>query len=333
MIMSRASETLEDIRRTYLRYDPSWYVAFSGGKDSTTVLQLVYQMLLELPPEQRTHHVDVLSVDTGVENPLMWLRIHDAFEKIEASAKLDGLPLTTHLLHPPLEHTFWVMMLGDGLSPPRYNFRWCTGNLKIKPQRKFVRGLGRVIGVVGDRIAESAGRGDRMRKSGLGTGTYICQHPDHKRSLKYSPIADWSDVDVFAYLRSTPSPWGDDNAAFLDMHYGTASHTFGECLHACGGRTPRSGCWVCTVATSDRSVFVPELAPLRDYRQHLLQVSRDREHGPGRLSMDVRKTLLDDLMKVVDTPSVAAWCEEHQYTVISQAEIDEIHRVWEELDK
>lgn len=332
--MDCAAETQENIRATYLQYDLPWYVAFSGGKDSTTVLQLVYRMLLELPPEQRTNHVYALSVDTGVENPLIWLRIHETFARVASAAEHDGLPITTHILRPPLAKTFWVQLLGHGLSPPRFNFRWCTGDLKIKPQKRFARDLGRSIAVVGDRIAESAGRGGRMRKSGIGAGTYICQHPDHKRALKYSPIADWTDVDVFSYLRSNQSPWGDDNAAFLDMHYGSTSRTFGGCLHACGGRAPRSGCWVCTVSPADR-VLIPVLASLNDYRRILLQLQDDagaREGaGHGRLHMSVRKLLLDELISMMNTnPALTAWCTSHRYTVISQEEIDEIHRVWNE---
>lgn len=331
-------ETQENIRATYLQHDLPWYVAFSGGKDSTAVLQLVYRMLLELPPEQRTNHVYALSVDTGVENPLIWLRIHETFEKVASAADRDGLPITTHILRPQLAtKTFWVRMIGYGLSPPRFNFRWCTGKLKIEPQRRFVRDLGRSIAVVGDRIAESAGRGDRMRKSGIGAGTYICPHPDRKRDLKYSPIADWSDADVFSYLRSTPSPWGDDNAAFLDTYYGSASRTFGGCcLHACGAPVPRSGCWVCTVAKKDRSIMIPELEPLREYRSILVQLRDDTdacEQLPdgklGKLKMEVRERLLDELTAMTENnPALTAWCADHHYTVISQEEIEEIHRVW-----
>jgi len=49
-----------DMKDEYLQdHTTPWIVGFSGGKDSTIVLQLVFEMLLELPPSKRRRHVHV----------------------------------------------------------------------------------------------------------------------------------------------------------------------------------------------------------------------------------------------------------------------------------
>src|SRR5271168_2440681 len=52
-----------------------WIVGFSGGKDSTLVLQLVFEMLLDLAPGDRTRRVHVVSNDTLVESPILMRHI------------------------------------------------------------------------------------------------------------------------------------------------------------------------------------------------------------------------------------------------------------------
>lgn len=46
--MSRISDIIEDIKEQYLEEDNNipWIIGFSGGKDSTTVLTLVWRALL-----------------------------------------------------------------------------------------------------------------------------------------------------------------------------------------------------------------------------------------------------------------------------------------------
>ena len=57
-------KSLEDIhneiRQVYLADDRPWVIGYSGGKDSTTVLQLVWYALKELPIEKRRKLVYVI---------------------------------------------------------------------------------------------------------------------------------------------------------------------------------------------------------------------------------------------------------------------------------
>ena len=64
-------ELIDEIRYVYQSDDRPWIIGYSGGKDSTTVVELVYSMLLKLPPEQRSKRVYIISSDTMIENPLI----------------------------------------------------------------------------------------------------------------------------------------------------------------------------------------------------------------------------------------------------------------------
>ena len=60
---------IPEIQEAYLENDAPWIICFSGGKDSTAVLQLIFYALSELPKESLAKEVHVLSNDTLVENP------------------------------------------------------------------------------------------------------------------------------------------------------------------------------------------------------------------------------------------------------------------------
>jgi DNA sulfur modification protein DndC len=61
-------ETQESLRAHYFADQRPWVVAYSGGKDSTLVLQLVYELLVELGPTARKP-IFVVASDTRVEAP------------------------------------------------------------------------------------------------------------------------------------------------------------------------------------------------------------------------------------------------------------------------
>jgi DNA sulfur modification protein DndC len=88
----KIARSLEEVRSEYLsqaqRYP--WIVGYSGGKDSTLVLQLVFEMLLALPKSERTRHVHVLTNDTLVESPILAGYINTMVDRIRvAGQRLD----------------------------------------------------------------------------------------------------------------------------------------------------------------------------------------------------------------------------------------------------
>ena len=69
-------EVVGKMRTLYLADQTPWVVGYSGGKDSSAVLQLLWTMLSRLAEEERSKVVHVISTDTLVENPIVsaWVR-------------------------------------------------------------------------------------------------------------------------------------------------------------------------------------------------------------------------------------------------------------------
>ena len=76
-----------EVRELYLADAVPWVVGYSGGKDSTAVLQLVWLALRELPPEQRQKPVHVISTDTLVEQPLVAAWVDASLARMTGAAR------------------------------------------------------------------------------------------------------------------------------------------------------------------------------------------------------------------------------------------------------
>ena len=144
------SETLEELTRQtqelYLADDVPWVVGYSGGKDSTAVLQVVWLALRGLPVEQRRKPVYVISTDTLVENPVVAAWVTHSLDVMAKAATEQQLPIQPNRLTPAVTDTFWVNLIGRGYPAPRHKFRWCTERLKIKPSNAFIRSVVRSHG-------------------------------------------------------------------------------------------------------------------------------------------------------------------------------------------
>lgn len=66
-------KVIETIKGLYLEDMVPWICGYSGGKDSTAVVQLVWYALSELPTEKLIKPVHVISTDTLVESPVVAL--------------------------------------------------------------------------------------------------------------------------------------------------------------------------------------------------------------------------------------------------------------------
>ena len=93
------AEIHQEIQQVYLADSRPWVVGYSGGKDSTTALQLVWYALAELPPEQRQKPVYVITSDTLVETPVIVDYITGTLERIEQLPKNQGCRFKLILLH------------------------------------------------------------------------------------------------------------------------------------------------------------------------------------------------------------------------------------------
>ena len=255
------SELHEEIRQIYLSDNRPWVIGFSGGKDSTTALQLVWYALDDLPKQKLIKPVYVISSDTLVETPLVADHIQNSLKEIQKEAEESSLPIYTNLVKPELSDTFWVNLLGKGYPIPYTRSRWCTDRLKISPANRFiiekVAEHGEVILVLGVRKSESATRAQVLNMRSM-KGTILKSHTSLPGAFVYAPIVDFSIEDVWNYLLQVPSPWGKtyNNQYLFDLYKSANS---AECPLVIDNTTPscgnsRFGCWACTVVNKDHSM-------------------------------------------------------------------------------
>src|SRR5579884_3308462 len=86
MILPRhlSESACQDIRNAYVQDARPWVIGFSGGKDSTCVLQLVCRALSALKPAMRKKPIFVISSNTLVESPAVVEYIRTSLSAIEA---------------------------------------------------------------------------------------------------------------------------------------------------------------------------------------------------------------------------------------------------------
>lgn len=253
------TELIKEIQDLYLENDKPWVLGFSGGKDSTTILSLVYIALSRLPKDQRHKHLYVISSDTLVETPLVVDMINTTLKLINKNAETLNLPISGHVVYPKWEQTFWVNLLGKGYPAPTQNFRWCTERMKIDPVSEFIKDkvarFGEVIVVLGARSQESASRAQVIAKHKI-EGSTLSRHTSLPGAFTYMPIENWTHDDVWAYLLGAPAAWGGDHFELFSLYKDSSA---GECPLVIDTNTPscgnsRFGCWTCTVVTKDRAI-------------------------------------------------------------------------------
>ena len=138
MEMTHIEKILENMASEYKSNNRPWVIGYSGGKDSTMVVQLTYEMLSRLNPEERDKKIHVLSTNTMVESPAIIKRLKNTCHLLEKRALDNKYPIEIKLLKPEITDTFWVNVIGRGYPAPNKWFRWCTDRLKIKPMNKHI---------------------------------------------------------------------------------------------------------------------------------------------------------------------------------------------------
>ena len=357
---------VSEIASQYLQDNLPWVVGYSGGKDSTATLQLVWMALKTIPLEKRTKPVHVISTDTLVENPIVASWVALSLEKMNTVAQQEGLPVQSHRLTPSLSDSFWVNMIGKGYPAPRQKFRWCTERLKINPSNRFISDVinkyGETLLILGTRKAESATRAKTMSKhEDTDMPDRINPNSSLPNSFVFTPVEDWSNDDVWFFLIETPNPWGHDNAELFTLYQGATEG--GECPLVVETGTPscgdsRFGCWVCTLVEKDKSMQAmiqndedkKWLMPLLEIRNELDFRSMSIENGdrylrdyrrmngsiqiyngrpiPGPYKKEFRHHLLKRLLEVEKTVRETGPEYVENLQLIQPSELEEIRRIW-----
>ena len=346
------AELLDEYRQPHRH---PWIVGYSGGKDSTVVVQLVFEMLLGLPRSERARAVHVIANDTLVESPLVVGHLETTTKLIGEAAALLRLPVVTKITAPTIDHSFWVNLIGRGYPSPSRSFRWCTDRMKIQPTSTYIRRqanqTGEVILLLGVRREESAARAASAarydRQSG---GARLNPHNDLAGCHVFRPILDLTTDEIWEFLGLMKPPWGGSHQALIKLYRESLG---GECpvvtqksdAPSCGTSSSRFGCWTCTVVVKDRSLegFVEagyaEFGPLLEFRDWLASIRDEngrrtirRRNGTithlrtgevvrGPFTIETRQKILDKLLTLQS---------EVGRTLVTEEELARIKEIWAE---
>lgn len=352
-----------EIQETYQADDRPWVIGYSGGKDSTTALQLIWYAIKELPDEEQTKPIYVISSDTLVETPKIVNHIVSTLENINEYAEKQDLPFEAHKVTPKVDDSFWVNLIGRGYPAPNQTFRWCTERLKIDPADRFIEEKvsehGEVIVILGARKAESATRKQVMDLHSI-DDSVLSRHSKFANAFVYTPIEDWLVDDVWSYLLQVECPWGKNNRDLAALY----QEADDECPMVIDTKTPscgnsRFGCWTCTVVSEDKAMqnMIDEgdewMEPLLEFRDFLKATQdpeekpkyrqvKGRQHGKVRTKTNGDSGIIprahkfefckDLLEKLLETQQEVNEMlpEDEEMDLIREAELQEIRRLWRE---
>ena len=347
----------EEMKKVYLHDQRPWMIGYSGGKDSTLLCQLVFEMLQDLPKEERKKKVYIVTSDTLVENPIVKNYMHEMNKAINEASQQKKLNIEAHMLYPETKNTFWSLVIGLGYPTPETpGFRWCTERLKINPSNAFtyntIKKDGEIVILLGVRKAESASRSRSISSREI-EGKLLTRHDQIPKAYVYSPLSEIRNENVWEYLLQGDgmSPWNTDNKYLFSLYQG---ETLGEEDSVVGQvnkdnmtvtGNSRFGCWICTMVKEDKSLknFIDhgatELIPLRDFRNWLVELRSDvnardyrrrngtvylmsnGEFGRGPFTMEARKEILRRLLKLE---------METGFELITIQELKMIDKMWED---
>jgi len=337
MIPKHDEPTISRIAAEYARASMPWYVGYSGGKDSSAVLKLVFLALARL--SRRTVPITVVYADTGVQIPpargltLSFLRAY------EAECTAHGVPVSVAVVSPQLRDRYLVKVVGRGYPPPTNKFRWCTRRLLTDPVKRFFRDSdsGDGLLLLGVRRGESAARGQTIARYGSGEYQYLRQ--ERERGLPiYAPIVSYSTEEVWSTLLDNPVPRSIDGEALLGLYeQGSGRPRPSDEPSSAPAIGGRFGCWTCTVVRRDHTLaalasagypalrplleFRDWLAAMRDHPQFRCERRRNGAPGPGPLTLRARSEALQRLIRAEQEAGIQ---------LLSPDEASLIGQLWEE---
>ena len=213
--------TQAKILEWYHHYGGKVSVSFSGGKDSTVLLDLARRAFPDIP---------AVFVDTGLEYPeirdfvksipkVTWLRPEIPFPRV---IETYGYPVISkevaHRIYYARRGSTWAKLNLCGLdgkgNSTEFNKRFlkwrflmdapfpisalCCNVMKKAPIHRFTKESG-VMQIVGTMACESVRRQNAYLKNGC--------NAFHKREPTSQPMSFWTEQDVLEYLRLTGIPY------------------------------------------------------------------------------------------------------------------------------
>lgn len=322
----------------YLESDETpWIVGFSGGKDSSLVVQILISALSRVPANKRKK-LHVFYCDTGVEIPVLKDYIENTLANIAEEGKSLGIDISVQAIRPPVKDRYFVKVIGRGYPPPTNIFRWCTDRLRIDPIQTAIKeyvGSGNATVILGTRFNESDER-DKILKSNALENPYLFEQKGYKKTTLFCPIVNFSTEDVWEGLHSI------EGVSAINLHLISKIYKeiSGECPII---RLPESnpcskgrfGCWTCTVVRQDKASKnlimngYDSLKPLYEFREWLLAirdniayrstVRRNGMNGLGPFRLTARSEILERLILAQENSG---------HMLVSDEEIIEIKKLW-----
>lgn len=241
-----------------------WAVAYSGGKDSSATVTVLAH-LIETGKVPKPDTLLVLYADTRMELPPL---------QQSALGVLTGLEkrgIKTQIVLPEMDERFFVYMFGRGVPPPKNRFRWCTGQIKIKPMERALLQHQEQTGekwlmITGVRLGESEMRDARIAMScsrdgaECGQGWFQEATPEQVADT-LAPIIHWRVCHVWDWLTFNAPPFGFPTDMIAEAYGGDEA----EEINA------RTGCVGCNLASRDAALDailrLPQWSYLQPYKR------------------------------------------------------------------
>lgn len=215
-------KTENRIREWYDYYCGDVYISFSGGKDSTVLLDIARKIYPD---------IEAVYIDTGLEYPelrefvksidnVTWLKPEMNFKKV---VQTYGYPIISKEIANKVHgakpgNTRWQQLHGTYINPKtgelstHYNHKkyqylldadflisdQCCTVMKKRPARKYEKKTGKMP-ILGLMAAESSKRKSDYMKTGC--NAYSKEHPQSQ------PMGFWTEQDVLHYLYDTKIPY------------------------------------------------------------------------------------------------------------------------------
>lgn len=335
--------TVQSLQAYGVTYD-HWVISFSGGKDSSTLVTLIVD-LIESGKVPRPKTLSVLYADTRMELPPLQM----SAMQILSECRKRGFE--TEVVMAPIERRFLPYILGRGVLPPNNStLRWCTQQIKLTPMKGAMQRLyssygTKLLSLNGVRVGESAIRDRRILASCSKNGSE-CGQGWFQRDLpdsicdKLAPILHWRVCQVWDWLRFDAPALGFNTEILVDAYGGDEA----EEINA------RTGCVCCPLAQKDLALDAliemnhwSYLAPLRQLRQwyewarrfdnRLQQYGERNKDGnyssspcrKGPLTIDARQQMLEAVLQIQSEVNEKAYALNRPLVdVLNQEEVDYI---------
>lgn len=102
----KIEKTITRIEEMYLSDDRPWFVAFSGGKDSTLVLLFLINFLKKNKNILKKK-ICVVYCDTGVEIPVMHIYTIETLKRVQNFSEENNIDLEIIISKPTIEDSFF----------------------------------------------------------------------------------------------------------------------------------------------------------------------------------------------------------------------------------